>query len=180
MRSGLKRPNDYAQPHWNKRGMTTDRSDAFVFFGATGDLAFQQIFPALAKLIGDEGFDLPIIGGSAELADDTHHPLAARSAARRLVQPGPWRPPACSGPRRVDRVRFGGGAALHPARPSPALPAGRATLAAPSAPGCHGGPADPPRRVVGFPLRMAGHRGRGSHLRRPGHPTPSGPPPSAA
>jgi glucose-6-phosphate 1-dehydrogenase len=39
-----------------------DRSDAFVFFGATGDLAFKQIFPALARLIGDEGWDLPIIG----------------------------------------------------------------------------------------------------------------------
>ena len=40
----------------------TDHSDAFVFFGATGDLAFKQIFPALARLIGDEGWDLPIIG----------------------------------------------------------------------------------------------------------------------
>ena len=39
-----------------------DRSDAVVFFGATGDLAFKQIFPALARLIGDEGWDLPIIG----------------------------------------------------------------------------------------------------------------------
>src|ERR1035437_8744609 len=39
-----------------------DRSDAFVFFGATGDLAYKQIFPALAGLIRDEGFDLPIIG----------------------------------------------------------------------------------------------------------------------
>jgi glucose-6-phosphate 1-dehydrogenase len=37
-------------------------SDAFVFFGATGDLAFKQIFPALANLIRDEAFDLPIIG----------------------------------------------------------------------------------------------------------------------
>jgi glucose-6-phosphate 1-dehydrogenase len=39
-----------------------ERSDAFVFFGATGDLAFKQIFPALAALIRDEGLDLPIIG----------------------------------------------------------------------------------------------------------------------
>ena len=39
-----------------------DRSDAFVFFGATGDLAYKQIFPALVGLIRDEGFDLPIIG----------------------------------------------------------------------------------------------------------------------
>ncbi len=38
------------------------RSDAFVFFGATGDLAFKQIFPALAALVSEEGFDLPIIG----------------------------------------------------------------------------------------------------------------------
>jgi glucose-6-phosphate 1-dehydrogenase len=37
-------------------------SDAFVFFGATGDLAFKQIFPALAGLIRDEGLDLPIVG----------------------------------------------------------------------------------------------------------------------
>jgi glucose-6-phosphate 1-dehydrogenase len=37
-------------------------SDAFVFFGATGDLAFKQIFPALQSLIRDEGFSLPIIG----------------------------------------------------------------------------------------------------------------------
>ncbi|MGH8164657.1 MAG: glucose-6-phosphate dehydrogenase, partial [Rhodanobacteraceae bacterium] len=37
-------------------------SDAFVFFGATGDLAYKQIFPALQALIRDEGFDLPIIG----------------------------------------------------------------------------------------------------------------------
>jgi len=42
--------------------VTADLSDAFVFFGATGDLAFKQIFPALAGLIRDEGFDLPIIG----------------------------------------------------------------------------------------------------------------------
>jgi glucose-6-phosphate 1-dehydrogenase len=42
--------------------MAADRSDAFVFFGATGDLAFKQIFPALLGLVRDEGFDLPIIG----------------------------------------------------------------------------------------------------------------------
>ena len=38
------------------------RADAFVFFGATGDLAFKQIFPALLGLIRDEGLDVPIIG----------------------------------------------------------------------------------------------------------------------
>jgi glucose-6-phosphate 1-dehydrogenase len=38
------------------------QSDAFVFLGATGDLAHKQIFPALQGLIHDEGFSLPIIG----------------------------------------------------------------------------------------------------------------------
>jgi glucose-6-phosphate 1-dehydrogenase len=42
--------------------MTNSRSDALVFLGATGDLAYKQIFPALQGLIRDEGFDLPIIG----------------------------------------------------------------------------------------------------------------------
>ncbi|MEO5964634.1 MAG: glucose-6-phosphate dehydrogenase [Candidatus Limnocylindrales bacterium] len=37
-------------------------SDAFVFFGATGDLAFKQIFPALAGLVRDSGWTMPIIG----------------------------------------------------------------------------------------------------------------------
>jgi glucose-6-phosphate 1-dehydrogenase len=42
--------------------MEIEKSDAFVFFGATGDLAFKQIFPSLQALIRDEGFNLPIIG----------------------------------------------------------------------------------------------------------------------
>ena len=37
-------------------------SDAFVFFGATGDLASKQIFPALQRLIVRHHFNKPIIG----------------------------------------------------------------------------------------------------------------------
>ncbi len=37
-------------------------SDAFVFLGPTGDLAYKQISPPLQGLIRDEGFNLPIIG----------------------------------------------------------------------------------------------------------------------
>ncbi|HEX5446993.1 MAG TPA: glucose-6-phosphate dehydrogenase, partial [Pirellulales bacterium] len=42
--------------------MTVPRSDALVFFGATGDLAYKQIFPALQALIRRDHFDLPIVG----------------------------------------------------------------------------------------------------------------------
>ena len=37
-------------------------SDAFVFFGATGDLAYRKIFPALQALISQGAMDMPIIG----------------------------------------------------------------------------------------------------------------------
>jgi glucose-6-phosphate 1-dehydrogenase len=37
-------------------------SDALVFFGASGDLAYEQIFPSLLGLVRDEGLDIPIIG----------------------------------------------------------------------------------------------------------------------
>src|SRR5579864_5526960 len=37
-------------------------SDAFVFFGATGDLAYEQIFPALQAMITRGHFDMPVIG----------------------------------------------------------------------------------------------------------------------
>ena len=33
--------------------MPNEMSDAFVFFGATGDLAYKQIFPSLQLLIKD-------------------------------------------------------------------------------------------------------------------------------
>ena len=37
-------------------------ADAIVFFGATGDLAHKQIFPALQGLVSDEGVRVPIVG----------------------------------------------------------------------------------------------------------------------
>jgi glucose-6-phosphate 1-dehydrogenase len=38
------------------------RSDAFVFFGASGDLAYKQVFPALQALSGRGQLDMPVIG----------------------------------------------------------------------------------------------------------------------
>jgi glucose-6-phosphate 1-dehydrogenase len=42
--------------------MTKPESDAFVFFGATGDLAYKKIFPALYAMVRRGGFHIPIIG----------------------------------------------------------------------------------------------------------------------
>ena len=37
-------------------------SDAFVFFGATGDLAYEKIFPALQSMIRHRHLIVPMIG----------------------------------------------------------------------------------------------------------------------
>jgi glucose-6-phosphate 1-dehydrogenase len=42
--------------------MTNPRSDALVFFGATGDLAYKKIFPALQAMAHRGKLDLPVIG----------------------------------------------------------------------------------------------------------------------
>jgi glucose-6-phosphate 1-dehydrogenase len=42
--------------------MTLLNSDAFVFFGATGDLAYKKIFPALYAMVRRSGLNIPIIG----------------------------------------------------------------------------------------------------------------------
>jgi glucose-6-phosphate 1-dehydrogenase len=41
---------------------TAPHSDALVFFGATGDLAYKQIFPALQALIKRGALNVPVIG----------------------------------------------------------------------------------------------------------------------
>jgi len=42
--------------------MSTPQSDALVFFGATGDLAYKKIFPALQMMIQHGNLDVPVIG----------------------------------------------------------------------------------------------------------------------
>jgi glucose-6-phosphate 1-dehydrogenase len=42
--------------------MTAPRSDALVFFGATGDLAYKKIFPTLQKMVRRGRLDMPVIG----------------------------------------------------------------------------------------------------------------------
>jgi glucose-6-phosphate 1-dehydrogenase len=51
--------------------MQNPRSDAFVFFGATGDLAHKQIWPALFALLQAGRLDMPIIAiGRKDIGSD--------------------------------------------------------------------------------------------------------------
>jgi glucose-6-phosphate 1-dehydrogenase len=42
--------------------MSAQQSDALVFFGATGDLAYKQIFPALHAMVKRGHLNVPVIG----------------------------------------------------------------------------------------------------------------------
>jgi glucose-6-phosphate 1-dehydrogenase len=58
---------------------TPDRSDAVVFFGASGDLAFKNIFPAFQGLAAAGQLDGPVIGVAR--SDWTRDDLIARARA---------------------------------------------------------------------------------------------------
>src|SRR5947209_8558468 len=66
---------------WRRR--MSERSDALVFFGATGDLAYKQIFPALCALVNKRKLEIPIIGVAKQgwnldqLKQRAHDSLAA-------------------------------------------------------------------------------------------------------
>jgi len=72
--------------------MGTSQSDALVFFGATGDLAFKKIFPALQAMVKRGHLAVPVIGigRSAWTVDQ----LRAR-ARESLEQHGETDPIAC-------------------------------------------------------------------------------------
>src|SRR5258705_12441392 len=42
--------------------MSNQHSDALVFFGATGDLAYKKIFPALQAMVKRGHLDVPVVG----------------------------------------------------------------------------------------------------------------------
>ncbi len=65
--------------------MSVTQSDAFVFFGATGDLAYKKIFPALQAMIKRGNLTVPVIGvawagwGIEQLRDRVRKSIEERS-----------------------------------------------------------------------------------------------------
>jgi glucose-6-phosphate 1-dehydrogenase len=62
------------------------KADALVFFGATGDLAYEQIFPALQALAGRGQLDVPVIGVAKP--EWTVEQLVARARASVIAHGG--------------------------------------------------------------------------------------------
>src|SRR4029077_16812644 len=52
-----------SSPKWLEETIVTNtHSDALVFFGATGDLAYKKIFPALQAMLNRGHLNVPVIG----------------------------------------------------------------------------------------------------------------------
>ncbi len=72
--------------------------DALVLFGATGDLAFKKLFPALADLTAQDQLDIPVIGMGRQAWSDqqfnerirdslnTHGDAAEQKGLKKLLQ----------------------------------------------------------------------------------------------
>src|SRR5260370_5000493 len=55
--------NPTPSPKWLEETIVTNsHSDALVFFGATGDLAYKKIFPALQAMLNRGHLNVPVIG----------------------------------------------------------------------------------------------------------------------
>src|SRR5216684_6332430 len=85
-------------------------SDAFVFFGATGDLARKKIFPALYAMVRRSGLEIPIIGMAR--AGWSLDKLRAR--ARESVEHGDDFEPGCF-EKFAAQLRYVGGDYTDPA-----------------------------------------------------------------
>ncbi len=105
--------------------MKAATSDAIVFFGATGDLAYKQIFPALQGLVRDEGVNVPIVGVAkagwtleqlqARAKDSlSHHGSYEEGAFTKLLKLLKYVDGDYSDPRTFDQVKKALGSASRP------------------------------------------------------------------
>ena len=64
--------------------MEKQHSDALVFFGASGDLAYKKIFPALQAMAKRGKLDFPVVGvAKTRFRDDTWSARVLRGTSRR-------------------------------------------------------------------------------------------------
>jgi glucose-6-phosphate 1-dehydrogenase len=101
------------------------RSDALVFFGITGDLAYKKIFPALQAMVRREHLAVPVIGVARSpmtreqlidraRASVTEHGGLDETAFERLASLLDYVPGEYSDPNTYRRIRQAMGDARHP------------------------------------------------------------------
>jgi glucose-6-phosphate 1-dehydrogenase len=116
-------PASAVAPRTNQRA---ERSDALVFFGATGDLAYKKIFPALIAMVRSGALDVPVIGVAksafsreqlidrAHASITEHAPHATRSDLERLDKLLDYVDGDYTDPATFDHLRRALGSAQRP------------------------------------------------------------------
>jgi glucose-6-phosphate 1-dehydrogenase len=100
-------------------------ADALVFFGATGDLAYKKIFPALQSMIRHRALDVPVIGVAKagwtldQLREHargslTEHGVDDNAASRRLLELLQYIDGDYNDPSTFSQVRTALGAVTRP------------------------------------------------------------------
>ena len=84
--------------------MNDGNADALVFYGATGDLAFKKIFPALQGMIRRGALDVPVIA----VAKERWSAEQLRARARESLAKHGCADPVASG-RLLERLQYVGG-----------------------------------------------------------------------
>ena len=79
------------------------RSDALVFFGATGDLAYKKIFPALQAMARRGRLDFPVVGVAK--SGWTREQFLERAKASLIEHGGGVDPEAFARLQREDPLR---------------------------------------------------------------------------
>src|SRR5438270_5927978 len=69
--------------------MSNSHSDALVFFGATGDLAYKKIFPALQAMVKRGHLDLPVVGVAKAGWNRDHFRARAYDSLQKPVEVDP-------------------------------------------------------------------------------------------
>jgi glucose-6-phosphate 1-dehydrogenase len=85
--------------------MTESRSDALVLFGATGDLAYKKIFPALHEMVKSGRLDAPVVAVARESWDIDR----LRARARDSIETHGGGIDADAFPRLAGLMRYVGG-----------------------------------------------------------------------
>ena len=100
-------------------------ADALVFFGATGDLAYKKIFPALQGMVSRGHLNVPVIGVAKAGGTLDQFKARARDSVEKHGGIDPRRSPSCAAPaicrrrlqgsRHFTRLRKELGSAQRPA-----------------------------------------------------------------
>src|SRR5918996_5257026 len=61
-RCAMSSADTWKNPGDKEKAMDVSHSDALVFFGATGDLAYKKIFPSLQAMVKRGHLHVPVIG----------------------------------------------------------------------------------------------------------------------